>query len=67
MIQLNKSQINLAAQLFEGFEDSMVISCLQGYMGSAYVETLNNPSAALIVSGEYSFLPEMQIHQMQKT
>lgn len=55
MIEVKKEQMNLIASLFEGFEDSMVISCLQGYMGNAYAETLNNPRAALIVSGEYSF------------
>lgn len=37
MIKLIKGQLNLVARLFEGFEDSMVISCLQGYMGDAYV------------------------------
>lgn len=55
MIELKKKQINHIAQLFKGFEDSMVMSCLQGYMGNAYAETLDNPKAALIVSGEYSF------------
>ena len=55
MIEVKKEQINQIAQLFEAFEDSMVKSCLQGYMGNAYVETLDNPRAALIVSGEYSF------------
>lgn len=55
MIELRKDQMNLIAPLFQGIEDSMVASCLQGYMGNAYVETLDRPEAALIVSGEYSF------------
>lgn len=55
MIEVKKEHMNQIAQLFEEFEDSMVISCLQGYMGNAYVETLDSPRAALIVSGEYSF------------
>ena len=55
MIELQKEQMSLITDLFAGFEDSMVISCLQGYMGSAYVKAIHNPSAALIISGEYSF------------
>ena len=33
----------------------MVIACLQGIMGQAYVARETEPKAALIVSGEYSF------------
>jgi hypothetical protein len=43
------------AHLFDGIEDSMVIAYLQGYMGDAYVRTKNEPVAAVIISGEYSF------------
>lgn len=55
MIEVEKKQLKQIAPLFEGIQDSMVIACLQGYMGNAYVETLDHPKAALIVSGEYSF------------
>jgi GNAT superfamily N-acetyltransferase len=55
MIEVNKKQMGRIAPLFEGIEDSMVKACLQGYMGNAYVRTLDSPKAALIVSGEYSF------------
>ena len=46
---------NTIAPLFEGIQDSMVIACLQGIMGEAYVAREKEPKAALIVSGEYSF------------
>lgn len=55
MIEVKKERMNLIAPLFDGIEDSMVKACLQGYMGNAYVVTLDGPEAALIVSGEYSF------------
>lgn len=55
MIQVERTQMKQIAALFDGIEDSMVIACLQGYMGNAYVKTMNQPKAALIVSGEYSF------------
>ena len=55
MLKVKKDQMNIIAPLFEGIEDSMVIACLQGYMGDAFVRALDNPAAGLIVSGEYSF------------
>jgi RimJ/RimL family protein N-acetyltransferase len=55
MIEVYKKQRSLIASLFDGIEDSMVIAYLQGYMGNAYVASWENPKAALIVSGEYSF------------
>lgn len=56
MIHLSKNQLYIPIKLFEDIEDSMVKACLQGYMGNAYVDKLENPSVALIVSGEYSFI-----------
>ncbi len=55
MILVKKDQLNQITALFEGIEDSMVKACLQGYLGNAYVKSLDKPKAALIVSGEYSF------------
>lgn len=56
MIEVKGSgQLKLLAPLFKGIEDSMVIACLQGYMGNAYIAVPENPAAGLIVSGEYCF------------
>lgn len=55
MIKVKKEQLGRVSDFFEGIEDSMVIACLQGYMGDAYVKSWEDPKAALIVSGEYSF------------
>lgn len=55
MIHVEKNQMNRIAHLFEGIQDSMVIACLQGYNGDAYVYSWDGPRAALIVSAEYSF------------
>lgn len=41
--------------LFEGIQDSMLISFFQGYMGDLWVDSLEKPTTGLIVSGEYSF------------
>lgn len=55
MIKVEKTDLHLIAELFEGIQDSMVIACLQGYMGDAYVDRLPDPTTGLIISGEYSF------------
>lgn len=55
MIKVKKNEMYNIANLLKGVEDSMVIACLQGYMGSAYVDRLPDPTIAMIVSGEYSF------------
>jgi GNAT superfamily N-acetyltransferase len=55
MEKVGKHEMHLIAPLFQNVEDSMVIACLQGYMGDAYADRLPNPCAGLIVSGEYSF------------
>jgi RimJ/RimL family protein N-acetyltransferase len=55
MIRVQDEKRADIAPLFDGIEDSMVIAYLQGYMGDAYVKTENEPLAAVIISGEYSF------------
>jgi hypothetical protein len=51
MQKLTKGQLPLIEPMFSGIEDSMVIACMQGYMGDAYVKGLENPEAAFIISG----------------
>ncbi|MCQ4635751.1 GNAT family N-acetyltransferase [Anaerovorax odorimutans] len=55
MIKVRKAEMEKIAPLFSGIQDSMVIACLQGYMGDAFVRSWESPEAALIISGEYSF------------
>ena len=55
MIEVEKTQLSQVALLFNEVEDFMVKSCLQGYMGRAFVQSMNHPKAVMIVSGEYCF------------
>ncbi len=55
MLHVEKNEMNKIAHFFEGIQDSMVIACLQGYNGDAYVQSWDDPQASLIVSAEYSF------------
>ena len=43
------------APLFEGWEETMVWSCLQGCMGYAIVDHEETPRAAQLVVGDFCF------------
>lgn len=43
------------APLFAGWEQTMIWSCLQGCMGVAYADDLNNPASAQIVTGPFCY------------
>ena len=45
-----------AAGLFEGWEETMIWSCLQNVMGSVYADSLEHPTSALAVLGDFYFL-----------
>lgn len=55
LIKVQLQDRALLKPLFRDIPDSMVIAYLQGYMGDGYVDRLPDPSAGLIISGEYSF------------
>lgn len=55
MIHVKKDERIAMAPLFEGLEDSMVITYLQGFMGDGYIDRFPNPQVGLIISAEYCF------------
>ena len=46
---------SVIAHLFDGWEETMIWSCLQGYMGIAYADSLTAPTAAQISLGDFCF------------
>lgn len=56
MQYVKKEQMNLIAPLFKDWNETMIWSCLEGYMGEAWADDLVNPRAALIVIGDFVFL-----------
>jgi len=48
--------MSVIAPLFAGMGDTMILSCLQGHMGRAWVDDAACPRAAQIVSGDVDFL-----------
>lgn len=42
-------------KLFEGWQETLIWSCLQGCMGRAYADNINNPKSAQILIGDFCF------------
>ena len=45
-----------AAMLFDGWQETMIWSCLQGVMGKIYVDSPEKPVSAMAVLGDFVFL-----------
>lgn len=55
MIELTKEQMKCLDDLYLNCNDSTVWSCLQGYMGRAWVDQYPNPTVARIIQGDFCF------------
>lgn len=55
MYQLEKHEMNQIAPLFGGWDETLLWSCLQGYMGNAWTDEIHNPKSAQIVTGDFCF------------
>ena len=58
--------IEHVTKIFESVEDTLVQSYLQGHMGTAYVDSLENPKVAQIIVGIFVFMQEMQVYQVPR-
>lgn len=48
-------QTQKAAFLFEGWQETMIWSCLQGVMGSIYADSMETPASAAALLGDFCF------------
>lgn len=55
MIELTKDQMKCLNDFYMNCTDSTVWSCLEGYMGRAWVDQFPNPTVARIVQGDFCF------------
>ncbi len=53
---LELKQTEKAEGLFEGWEETLIWSCMQGVMGKIYADSLENPASAMAVLGDFCFL-----------
>ncbi len=54
IVELEQAQ--KAEPLFDGWQETMVWSCLQGVMGKMYADSLESPASAMILLGDFCFL-----------
>lgn len=64
---IEKNNMDRIAPLFNGWDDTMLLSCLQGYMGRAWADDPERPKSARICIGDFCFLsgrpnPELVRH-----
>lgn len=50
------SEMNRVAHLFDGWQETMIWSCLQGVMGSVYAPDMENPESASAHLNDFCFL-----------
>lgn len=49
-------QMDQASALFEGWQETLIWSCLQGVMGKIYGDSLDNPASAMALLGDFCFM-----------
>lgn len=55
MYHLKKEDMIKIAPLFDGWNETMVWSCLQGCMGNAWADNIENSKSAQIITGDFCF------------
>lgn len=55
MFCLTKEDMYKITPLFNGWNETLIWSCLQGYMGNAWVDDICNPQSAQIIIGDFCF------------
>lgn len=56
LIEVNVKNRMKIQHLFQGMHDSIILTCLQGYMGRAWADNLDNAKAALIMVADFCFI-----------
>jgi GNAT superfamily N-acetyltransferase len=56
MVELKKDEMIKIETLFENMHDTVILSCIQGHMGRAWVDKLDNPKFGLVQGGDFLFL-----------
>lgn len=56
MVELKKDEMIKIAPLFKNMHDTVILSCLQGHMGRAWTDNLENPKGAIIHVGTFCFI-----------
>ena len=55
MIEIDKSQGQVLLPLFDGMDDTLILSYAQGHMGRGWADNADNPTCAQILVGAFCF------------
>ncbi len=55
MYYISKEDMYKICPIFDGWNKTMIWSCLQGYMGNAWTDDIQNPKSAQIIIGDFCF------------
>lgn len=53
--EISNGRMRSVRALFEGWDETMIWSCLQGVMGHIYADSDRNPTAAMAILGDFCF------------
>ncbi len=53
------------SKLFEGWQETLIWSCLQGVMGHIYIKDTEHPVSAVAVLGDFCFLAGVPDKEIQ--
>jgi GNAT superfamily N-acetyltransferase len=56
MFELSKNEMHYLRQLCDGKTDVELMSCVEGNMGRAWVDTLDIPSTGIVIAADFCFL-----------
>lgn len=66
MYCLKKEEMYKISQLFEGWNETLIWSCLQGYMGRAWASDIQKLQSAQIVVGDFCFFAGVPSSELVK-
>ncbi|MDP4145475.1 MAG: GNAT family N-acetyltransferase [Bacillota bacterium] len=52
---LKEEDLYRITPIFDGWNETLLWSCLQGYMGNAWADDIENPKSAQIITGDFCF------------
>jgi GNAT superfamily N-acetyltransferase len=55
MYCLRKEEMNKIAPFFDGWNETLIWSCLQGYMGKAWADDIQNPNSVQVYTADFCF------------
>jgi GNAT superfamily N-acetyltransferase len=56
MIKVKKQDLSKIAHMYTHIFDTVILTCLQGYMGEAYVDDIENPKGVILHCGSFVFI-----------